>query len=65
MRNARVGSREVHENQERAMRGSMLGKLLKDGWLLLIAMITILVASLNASVILPPELLRTLLTIFR
>lgn len=47
------------------MTGSMLGRLLKDGWLLLIAMIIILVASLNASVILPPELLRTLLTIFR
>ena len=47
------------------MTGSMLGKLLKDGWLLLIAMIIILVASLNASAILSPELLRTLLTIFR
>ena len=47
------------------MTGSVLGKLLKEGWLLLIAMIIILLGSLNASAILPPELLRTLLTIFR
>ena len=65
MRDARVSSKEARENQERIMTGSMLGKLLKEGWLLLIAMIIILVASLNASAILPPELLKTLLTIFR
>ena len=65
MRSARVGSGEEHENQERVMTGSTLARLLKDGWLLLIAMIIILLGSLNASAILPPELLRTLLTIFR
>ncbi len=65
MRSSRVGSGEAHENQENVTTGTLLGKLLKDGWLLLIAMIAILVASLNASAILPPWLLKTLLTIFR